>query len=172
MLTIENKLVEEKIKQLRKAIEIVGGKSFLDEVKENGDLANLIISSSFNGEKVIFKIMNNEYQINELMKIKLDYEKNYIKMKKTYLEKICYKIKEYNTYLDSLIRKYRKNGGLEEFRAIKEEIELRYSKDINSFLLSKIDIENNEETNDKYYYGEYLNSKKEDFINSIICNIV
>lgn len=103
------------------------------------------------------------------MKIKLDYEKNYIKMKKTYLQKISYKIKEYNTYLDSLIRKYRKNGGLEEFRAIKEEIELRYSKDINSFLLNKIDIE---EINSEYYYGEYLNSKKEDFINSLICNIV
>uniref|UniRef100_UPI00293DE819 hypothetical protein n=1 Tax=Clostridium TaxID=1485 RepID=UPI00293DE819 len=70
---------------------------------------------------------------------------------------------------DSLIRKYRKNGGLEEFRSIKEEIELRYSKDINKFLLSKIDediINNNE------FYGEYLNSKKEDFINSIICTII
>jgi hypothetical protein len=169
MLTIENKIIEEKLKHLRKAIEIVGGKSFLNEVKENGDLANLIINCSFSGEKATFKIMDNEYSINELMKIKLDYEKNYIKMKKTYLEKISYKIKEYNTYLDSLIRKYRKNGGLEEFRSIKEEIELRYSKDINSFLLNKID---SDEINNEDYYGEYLNSKKEDFINSIICNIV
>ena len=140
-----------------------------DYCKENGDLANLIINYSFNEEKIIFKILDNEYSINELMKIKLDYEKNYIKMKKTYLKKISYKIKEYNTYLDSLIRKYRKNGGLEEFRAIKEEIELRYSKDINLFLLNKIDIE---EINSEDYYGEYLNSKKEDFINSLICNIV
>ena len=169
MLTIDNKVIEEKIKQLKKAIEIVGGKTLLNEFKDNVDLANYILNSSFQGEKVIFKIMDNEYTVNELLKLKLDYEKNYIKNKKVYIEKISYKIKEYNTYLDSLIRKYRKNGGLEEFRCIKEEIDLRYSKDINNFLLSKIgsEIEN---SND--YYGEYLESKKEDFINSIICSIV
>lgn len=169
MLTIDNKVIEEKIKQLKKAIEIVGGKSLLDEIKNNGDLANYILNSSFQGEKAIFTIMDREYTINELMKIKLEYEKNYIKKKKIYIEKIAYKIKEYNTFLDSLIRKYRKNGGLEEFRSIKEEIELRYYKDINSFLLNKIDVEI---TDSKDLYGEYLNSKKEDFINSIICNIV
>jgi len=169
MLTIDNKVIEEKIKQLKKAIEIVGGKSLLNEFKDNGDLANYILNSSFQGEKVIFKIMDNEYTVNELLKLKLDYEKNYIKNKKVYIEKISYKIKEYNTYLDSLIRKYRKNGGLEEFRCIKEEIDLRYSKDINNFLLNKIGSEI-ESSND--YYGEYLGSKKEDFINSIICNIV
>ena len=169
MLTIDNKVIEEKIKQLRKAIEIVGGKSLLDEFKNNGDLANYILNSSFQGEKVTFNIMNNEYSVNELFKLKLDYEKNYIKTKKVYIEKIVYKIKEYNTYLDSLIRKYRKNGGLEEFRSIKEEIDLRYHKDINSFLLNKID---SEIENSKDFYGEYLDSKKEDFINSIICSIV
>lgn len=169
MLTIDNKVIEEKIKQLKKAIEIVGGKSLLDEFKNNGDLANYILNSSFQGEKVTFNIMNNEYSVNELFKLKLDYEKNYIKTKKVYIEKIVYKIKEYNTYLDSLIRKYRKNGGLEEFRSIKEEIDLRYHKDINSFLLNKIDSEI-ENSND--FYGEYLGSKKEDFINSIICSIV
>jgi len=168
MLTIDNKVIEEKIKQLKKAIEIVGGKSFLNELKNNGDLANYIINSSFKEEKPVFKIIDNEYSINELMKIKLDYEKNYIKNKKIYLEKITYKIKEYNTFLDSLIRKYRKNGGLEEFRSIKEEIELRYAKDINEFLLYKIE----NETTSIDFYGEYLNSKKEDFINSIVCNIV
>ncbi len=169
MLTIDNKVIEEKIKQLKKAIEIVGGKSLLNEFKNNGDLANYILNSSFKGEKVIFKIIDNEYTVNELLKLKLEYEKNYIKNKKIYIEKISYKIKEYNTYLDSLIRKYRKNGGLEEFRSIKEEIDLRYYKDINNFLLNKIgsDIDS---SND--YYGEYLESKKEDFINSIICSIV
>ena len=169
MLTIDNKVIEEKIKQLKKAIEIVGGKSLLKEFKNNGDLANYILNSSFQGEKVIFEIMDNEYSVNELLKIKLDYEKNYIKNKKIYIEKITYKIKEYNTYLDSLIRKYRKNGGLEEFRSIKEEINLRYYKDVNTFLLNKI---GNEIENSDDYYGEYLEAKKEDFINSIICNIV
>ena len=169
MLTIDNKVIEEKIKQLKKAIEIVGGKSLLTQIGSNEDLANYILNSSFKDEKVIFKIIDNEYTVNELIKTKLDYEKYYIKNKKIYIEKITYKIKEYNTYLDSLIRKYRKNGGLEEFRNIKEEIELRYSKDINKFLLNKIQ---EEITSDEDFYGEYLNSKKEDFINSIICNIV
>ena len=169
MLTIDNKVIEEKIKQLKKAIEIVGGKSLLNEFKDNGDLANYILNSSFQGEKVTFNIMNNEYTVNELLKLKLDYEKNYIKNKKVYIEKVVYKIKEYNTYLDSLIRKYRKNGGLEEFRSIKEEIDLRYSKDINNFLLNKV---GNEIENSNDYYGEYLESKKEDFLNAIICNIV
>ncbi len=169
MLTIEDKILEEKIKQLKKAIEIVGGKSFLDEFKNIEDLANYILKNSFKGDKIIFEIMDNEYSIEYLMKIKLDYEKNYIKNKKIYIEKITYKIKEYNTYLDSLIRKYRKNGGVEEFRSIKEEINLRYSKDINSFLLYKINTNNLCNEN---IYGEYLKSKKEDFINSIICNIV
>lgn len=168
MLTIDDKVLEEKIKQLRKAIEIVGGKNFLDEIKDNENLSRYILNNSFKGDKIIFKIMEIEYSIEELMKIKLDYEKNYIKTKKIYLEKIIYKIKEYNTYLDSLIRKYRKNGGLEEFRSIKEEINLRYSKDIDSFLLNKISNYENSEN----FYGDYLNSKKEDFINSIISNIV
>ena len=169
MLTIDDKVLEEKIKQLRKAIEIVGGKNFLDEIKDNENLSRYILNSSFKGDKIIFKIMEMEYSIEELMKIKLDYEKNYIKTKKIYLEKIIYKIKEYNTYLDSLIRKYRKNGGLEEFRSIKEEINLRYSNDINSFILNKI---NNYYDNAEIFYGDYLNSKREDFINSIISNIV
>ncbi len=169
MLTIDDKVLEEKIKQLRKAIEIVGGKNFLDEIKDNENLSRYILNNSFKGDKIIFEIMEIEYSIEELMKIKLDYEKNYIKTKKIYLEKIIYKIKEYNTYLDSLIRKYRKNGGLEEFRSIKEEINLRYSNDINSFILNKI---NNYYDNAEIFYGDYLNSKREDFINSIISNIV
>lgn len=168
MLTIEDKILEEKIKQLRKAIEIVGGKNILDEFKNTQELANYILNKAFTSDKITFKIMDNEYSIEKLMKIKLDYEKNYIKCKKIYIEKITYKIKEYNTYLDSLIRKYRKNGGIEEFRKIKEEINLRYSNDINSLLLYKLD--NN--LHNENIYGEYLNSKKEDLINSIICNIV
>lgn len=82
MLTIEDKILEEKIKQLKKAIEIVGGKSFLDEFKNIEDLANYILKNSFKGDKIIFEIMDNEYSIEDLMKIKLDYEKNYIKNKK------------------------------------------------------------------------------------------
>ncbi|WP_368239341.1 hypothetical protein [Clostridium tertium] len=42
--------------------------------------------------------------------------------------------------------------------------------DINNFILSSI-IEINADLNNDYY-GEYLNSKKEDFINTIITTIV
>ena len=95
MLTIDNKVIEEKIKQLKKAIEIVGGKSLLKEFKNNGDLANYILNSSFQGEKVIFEIMDNEYSVNELLKIKLDYEKNYIKNKKIYNNKLPNSLKTF-----------------------------------------------------------------------------
>lgn len=169
MLTIRDKSIQEKIKQLRKAIEIVGGKELLENLETDGDIASYILYFAFTENNPSFDILDQKYTVNELFKIKLDYEKNYIKNKKIYIEKITYKIKEYNTYLDTLIRKYRKNGGIEEFRNIKKEIELRYSKDINTLLLSKIKGAASEEVS---FYGDYLNSKKEDFINSIICNIV
>ena len=50
-----------------------------------------------------------------------------------------------------------------------QSIEERYSMDINSFILSEIEI--NEDMIESYY-GEYLNSKKEDFINSIISSLI
>jgi hypothetical protein len=166
MLTIDNKTLEEKIKQLRKAIEIVGGNELLENIKNDNELALFILQSSFQDEYASIEVLERKYSISELLKIKLEYEKNYIKNKKKYIEKIVYKIKEYNTYLDSLTRKYKKDGGIESFRAIKSEIETRYSKDIDAFILSKLNELNIENCND--FYGNYLNSKKEDFINSII----
>ena len=170
MLTINNKMLEEKIKQLRKAIEIVGGKELLETIKSDNELALIILQSSFQNEYAYIEVLERKYSISELLKLKLEYEKNYIKTKKKYVQKIIDKLKEYNTYLDSLIRKYRKDGGIEEFRSIKNEIEIRYSMDINNFILSSI-IEINADLNNDYY-GEYLNSKKEDFINTIITTIV
>lgn len=170
MITIDNKLIEEKLKQLKKAIEIVGGKEFLKSIGSDDELALFILQSSFQNEYSYIEVLGIKYSILELLKLKLEYEKSYIKDKKKYVQKITYKIKEYNTYLDSLIRKYRKNCGIEEFRSIKNEIELRYEIDINNFILSSIIKINNDINND--YYGEYLNSKKEDFINAIITSIV
>lgn len=170
MITIDNKLIEEKLKQLKKAIEIVGGKEFLKNIRSDDELALFILESSFQNEYSYIEVLGQKYSILELLKLKLEYEKSYIKDKKKYVQKIAYKIKEYNTYLDSLIRKYRKNGGIEEFRSIKKEIELRYEIDINNFILSSIIKINNDTNND--YYGEYLNSKKEDFINAIVSSIV
>ena len=53
MLTINNKMLEEKIKQLRKAIEIVGGKELLETIKSDNELALLILQSSF--QNVLFQ---------------------------------------------------------------------------------------------------------------------
>lgn len=170
MLEINNKLIEEKIKQLKKAIEIVGGKEYLETFENDNEIAELILQISLQEKGKSFIINNKTFEIKELQKIKLNYEKNYIKNKKTYLEKITYKIKEYNTALESLIRKYRKNQGIEDYRKIKKEIEVRYKKDINTFILSE--VEHYDEEKDELYYGEYLKSKREDFINSILSLIL
>lgn len=169
MLTIRDKALEEKLKQLRKAIEIVGGNSLLSKLRSEEELAIFIINNALSDLSEGIEIQGKNYALNNLLKTKINYEKNYIKTKKIFLQKITYKINKYNTYLDSLIRKYKKNGGVEEYRAIKEEIEERYSMDINSFILSEIEI--NEDMIESYY-GEYLNSKKEDFINSIISSLI
>ncbi|VYT64171.1 hypothetical protein [Clostridium tertium] len=169
MLTIRDKALEEKLKQLRKAIEIVGGNSFLSNLESDEELAAFIINNALSDSSEGLEIQGKNYALNNLLKIKINYEKNYIKTKKVFLQKITYKINKYNTYLDSLIRKYKKNGGIEEYRAIKQEIEERYLKDINDFILSEIEI--NEDIVNTYY-GEYLISKKEDFINSIISNLI
>lgn len=169
MLTIRDKALEEKLKQLRKAIEIVGGNSLLSKLGSEEELAIFIINNALSDLSEGIEIKGKNYALNNLLKTKINYEKNYIKTKKIFLQKITYKINKYNTYLDSLIRKYKKNGGIEEYRAIKEEIEERYSMDINSFILSEIEI--NEDMIESYY-GEYLNSKKEDFINSIISSLI
>lgn len=169
MLTIRDKALEEKLKQLRKAIEIVGGNSLLSKLGNEEELAIFIINNALSDLSEGIEIQGKNYALNNLLKTKINYEKNYIKTKKVFLQKITYKINKYNTYLDSLIRKYKKTGGIEEYRSIKEEIEERYSMDINSFILSEIEI--NEEMIESYY-GEYLNSKKEDFINSIISSLI
>lgn len=166
MLAINNKSIEEKIKQLKKAIEIVGGEDFLKTLKSDDELLIKILESTFKDEAFI-EILNIKYSISDLMKIKLDYEKTYIKTKKVYVEKILYKINKYNTHLDSLIRKYKKTGGIEEYREVKKEIEIRYEKDINDFILSKI-----QDTSSNNFYGEYLSFKREDFINLLISALV
>lgn len=94
MLTINNKMLEEKIKQLRKAIEIVGGKELLETIKSDNELALLILQSSFQNEYAYIEVLERKYSISELLKLKLEYEKNYIKTKKKYVQKIIYKIKE------------------------------------------------------------------------------
>ncbi|ASW42715.1 hypothetical protein [Clostridium isatidis] len=169
MIEIKNKVLEEKIKQLKKAIEIVGGKNFLDSLENDNKLAELLIEKSLTSELVEIEINCEKHLVNNLYKKKLEYEKSYIKNKKKNIDKIVYKIKKYNTYLDSLIRKYKKDQSYENLLKIKEEIELRYKNDIDNFILSEI---NNLKEDNKEYYGEFLKSKKEDFINLVLHSII
>ena len=94
MIEINNKILEEKLKQLKKAIEIVGGKGFLDNIKNDNKLAELLIEKALTSEVVEIEINNENYSVNKLYKKKLEYEKGYIKNKKKYIEKITYKIKK------------------------------------------------------------------------------
>ena len=119
MSSINNKVLEEKIGQLKKAIEIVGGQEeIIDEWSNNDKIMNYIITKLFEEGKVTFNVCNKEYSINELLGIKLDYEKYFLKNKNKTIENIIYKIKKYDTSLDSLIRKYKKTRGIEEYNKI------------------------------------------------------
>ena len=71
MLTINNKMLEEKIKQLRKAIEIVGGKELLETIKSDNELALIILQSSFQNEYAYIEVLERKYSISELLKLKL-----------------------------------------------------------------------------------------------------
>ena len=50
-----------------------------------------------------------------------------------------YKIKKYDTSLDSEIRKYKKSSGIEEYNRIYDIVEKRYRRDINTLVLNSID---------------------------------
>ena len=102
MSKFKNNRLIEKCNQLNKAIEIVGGKEFLNtRITDDIDMAEYIISSVFEGEEVKFNIAGVEYIIPELFKAKLEYEKNFLRNKGKAIDSIVYKIKKYDTSLDS-----------------------------------------------------------------------
>lgn len=164
-MEINNKILDEKIKHLKKAIEILGGNEYLNSLSNDDELMEIILLSLFSKEEGKININNKILSIQEILSEKLDYEKNYIKTKKKTTEKIVYKIKEYNSNLATLIRKFKATNSIELFNSIKTEIHIRYKSDIDTYILSKVD---NLEMDNHKYYGEYLNSKKDDFINTLI----
>ena len=104
--------LKEKISQLEKGLEIVGGKFYL-KLDDNNKILNYIIEKVFNNDVINFNIYDTEYTINELIKCKQAYEIYFLKNKSITLNSIVYKIKKYDTSLDSLIRKYKKSKSLE-----------------------------------------------------------
>ena len=175
MSTINNKVLEEKIGQLKKAIEIVGGKEdILNNWSNNNEIMNYIINKLFKDDKVTFNINNREHSINELLAIKLEYEKYFLKNKNKTIESIIYKIKKYDTSLDSIVRKYKKTRGIEEYNKMFSNLEKTYRRDINMIILK--DIDNNVVEylligEEEKYYGEYLNQKKKALLDGVISKL-
>ena len=169
-MEIKDRGLNEKINQLKKGQEIVGGKSNL-LLEDNNEILNYIIEKAFNDGIVKFNINNIEYTINELKKCKQAYEIYFLKNKLTTLNSIVYKIKKYDTSLDSLIRKYKKSRSLEEYNEITNRIKKTYRLDINilvlisinSEILDKLSLEEQEA-----FYSEYLSQKRKQIIDSVI----
>ena len=168
MSKFKNNRLIEKCNQLNKAIEIVGGKEFLNtRITDDIDMAEYIISSVFEGEEVKFNFAGEEYSIPALFKVKLEYEKNFLRNKGKAIDSIVYKIKKYDTSLDSEIRKYKKSSGIEEYNKIYDIVEKRYRRDINMLVLNSMDsnlVEKLSAEEEDKYYGEYLTQKKKQII--------
>lgn len=171
-MSINENLLNENINQLKKGLEIIGADKKLYS-KSNSDIINNILEMAFNGDSIKFTIENSDYTIDELIKCKQAYEKHFLKNKSTTLNSIVYKIKKYDTSLDSLIRKYKKTRGLEEYNKIYAGINRTYRLDINKLLLSSIvNIENISDLDEQeQYYGDYLNQKRKQIIDGVVSKV-
>lgn len=162
--------LKEKISQLEKGLEIVGGKFYL-KLDDNNKILNYIIEKVFNNDVINFNIYDTEYNINELIKCKQAYEIYFLKNKSITLNSIVYKIKKYDTSLDSLIRKYKKSKSLEEYNEITNKIKKAYRFDINKLVLSSINSEILDRLSleeQEAFYSEYLIQKRKQIIDGVI----
>lgn len=175
MVEIYNKNVEEKIGQVKKAVEILGGYDVVNsEFSSNEKVFSYIIEKVFKEDKITISINNIEYSINELLKLKLDYEKYFLKNKNKTIDGIIYKIKKYDSSLDSMIRKYKKSKNIEEYNSIISTIEKTYRRDINILVLNFIGQDTVERMllgEDEKYYVEYLKQKRKTIIDSVISKV-
>ena len=171
-MNINNNLLNEKINQLKKGLEIVGANENLYN-KTNDEIINDILDMAFKGETLKFTINDSEYTINELIQLKQEYEKHFLRNKLTTLNSIVYKIKKYDTSLDSLIRKYKKTRGLEEYNKIYASINKTYRLDINKLVLSSVNnIENITDLDEQeHLYGEYLNQKRKQILDGVVSKV-
>lgn len=162
--------LKEKISQLEKGLEIVGGKFYL-KLDDNNKILNYIIEKAFNNDVINFNIYDTEYTISELIKCKQAYEIYFLKNKSITLNSVVYKIKKYDTSLDSLIRKYKKSKSLEEYNEITNKIKKAYRFDINKLVLSSINSEILDRLSleeQEAFYSEYLIQKRKQIIDGVI----
>lgn len=172
IMNINNNLLNEKINQLKKGLEIVGANESLYN-KTNDEIISNILDMVFKGESLNFNINDSQYTINELIQFKQEYEKHFLKNKLKTLNAIVYKIKKYDTSLDSLIRKYKKTRGLEEYNKIYASINKTYRLDINKLVLSSVlNIENITDLDEQeHFYGDYLNQKRKQIIDGVVSKV-
>ena len=172
MLDVTEKVLMEKVNQLKKAIEVVGGKRLLENEYDNDkQFLNNIVLQAFSKESIEFVINEKTFTIMELMNRKLEYEKAFLKGKIKTLQSIVYKIKKYDTGLDSVIRRYKKTRSIEDYNKIYETLEKGYRRDINLLVLMEIDLKTLEGLTieeEKVYYGDYLSQKRKQIIDSVI----
>lgn len=172
MLNVVDNMLMEKISQLKKSIEIVGGKEFLEpECSNDLELLKRVLEEVFSKETVGFTINEKRFTILELMNKKIQYEKAFLKGKAKTLQSIIYKIKKYDTSLDSTIRKYKKTRAIEDYNKIYSALEKGYRRDINNLVLMGIDskvVEGLTLEEEERYYGEYLKQKKKQIIDAVI----
>lgn len=172
IMNINNNLLNEKINQLKKGLEIVGANESLYN-KTNDEIISNILDMVFKGESLNFNINDSQYTINELIQFKQEYEKHFLKNKLKTLNAIVYKIKKYDTSLDSLIRKYKKTRVLEEYNKIYASINKTYRLDINKLVLSSVlNIENITDLDEQeHFYGDYLNQKRKQIIDGVVSKV-
>lgn len=167
IVEIKDKRIEERMKHLNKAIEIVGGAEYLKEDGIESKILGDLIKSIFEGDVAKLNISDKEYTLEELFKIKTEFEKYFLKNKFKAILSIVQKIKKYNTQLESKIRKFKKSNSIEEFREISKEVEEKYAWEFDRFLLAKID----DPKDNIEYYGEYLSDKRKQLIDSIFVKL-
>lgn len=167
IIELKDRKIEESIKNLRKAIEIVGGKEYLNNIEGLENFVEDILSNLFIKGKANINIEGRRYEISELISLKIDFEKYFLKNKRQMIQRIVSKIKQYNTSLESKIRKFKKINSIEIFREIVEEIEKTYKWEFDNFFLVYIDNINEE----KDYYGEYLTEKRKQIIDSVLVKL-
>ena len=175
MIEILNKSMEENIQQLVKGIEILGGASEVERIVGNDkNLVEYILEVALKGEVVKFELSNNEFSISEILSKKQEYEKYLLKNKMKAINAITYKINKYNTALDSLIRRYKKDRSIEGYNNIYKIISETYRRDINLYILKEFNPEIIEAISieeEEKYYGEYLTQKKKQIIDSVISKL-
>lgn len=166
-MAINDSIIEEKLKQLKKAIEIVGGKEFLEEnLKNNEDFINYILNSAFNEDKIQFNIGGFNYTINELLEIKQRYEKSLLKTKNNTILSIANKIKCNKNSLYKMIKYF--DNDENELNEIFKRINDVHGNEIDALVLKGVHAFIKDNKSNEELYGDYLKEKKEDIIKSII----